>query len=129
MICYWGTNCTPLYKSLFQRYKFLKAIHNIDDKFKEYQRLLFEKNHFFSCVAIDKCLSLHRQVKTERTLKTNELIKKLKAAGCWFLESGTNHDWWWSPISEQRFQVPRHATQDIGWNLLKSIEKQSGVKF
>ena len=89
----------------------------------------FLKKSFFSCIVIDKCLSLHRQIKTERTMKTNELIKKLKAAGCWFLESGTNHDWWWSPITEQRFQVPRHATQDIGWNLLKSIERQSGVKF
>ena len=47
MICYWGTICTPLYKSLFQRYKFLKAIHNIDDKFKEYTATFFEKNHFF----------------------------------------------------------------------------------
>ena len=41
MICYWGTICTPLYKSLFQRYKFLKAIHNIDDKFKEYTATFF----------------------------------------------------------------------------------------
>ena len=30
---------------------------------------------------------------------------------------------------KQAIQVPRHATHDIGWNLLKDIEKQSGVKF
>lgn len=63
------------------------------------------------------------------TLKTTELIRKLKAAGCWFESEGTNHSWWWSPITEQRFQVPRHANKDIGKNLLKDIEKQSGVKF
>jgi predicted RNA binding protein YcfA (HicA-like mRNA interferase family) len=62
-------------------------------------------------------------------MKTTELIRRLKAAGCWFLEEGTNHSWWWSPITNRKFQVPRHAAHDIGWNLLKDIEKQSGVKF
>lgn len=46
-----------------------------------------------------------------------------------FLEEGTNHSWWWSPMTHRKFQVPRHAAHDIGWNLLKDIEKQSGVKF
>ena len=78
---------------------------------------------------IDKCLSLHRQIKTERKMKVNELIRKLKAAGCRYVKPGGNHDWWWSPITERMFQVPRHATQDIGINLLKDIERQSGVKF
>lgn len=66
---------------------------------------------------------------TTTHMKTSELIKKLKAAGCWYLDSGTNHDWWWSPITNRKFQVPRHATHDIGWTLLKDISKQSGVKF
>ncbi len=66
---------------------------------------------------------------TTTQMKTRELIKKLKAAGCWFLYEGTNHSWWWSPITNQKFQVPRHATQDIGPSLIKDIEKQSGVKF
>lgn len=62
-------------------------------------------------------------------MKTTELIRRLKAVGCRFLDEGANHSWWWSPITNRRFQVPRHATHDIGWNLLKDIEKQSGVKF
>lgn len=62
-------------------------------------------------------------------MKTTELIRRLKAAGCWFLEEGKNHSWWWSPISNRKFQIPRHAAHDIGRNLLKDIEKQSGVKF
>ena len=61
---------------------------------------------------------------TTTQMKTRELIKKLKAAGCWFLYEGTNHSWWWSPITNQKFQVPRHATQDIGPSLIKDIEKQ-----
>jgi len=66
---------------------------------------------------------------TEVKMKINELVRKLKAAGCWYLSPGKNHDWWWSPITNQRFQVPRHGTQDIGPNLLKDIKKQSGVNL
>lgn len=62
-------------------------------------------------------------------MKTTELIKRLKVAGCWFVEEGKNHSWWWSPITNRRFQVPRHTTHDIGWALLREIEKQSGVRF
>ena len=62
-------------------------------------------------------------------MKTNELTRKLKAAGCWYVKPGKKHDWWWSPITQRMFQVPRHATQDVGHNLLKDIERQSGVKF
>lgn len=62
-------------------------------------------------------------------MKTTELVRRLKAAGCWFPEERTNHSWWWSPITNRKFQVPRHATHDIGWNLLKDIEKQSGIDF
>ncbi len=62
-------------------------------------------------------------------MKTSELIRKLKKAGCTFHSHGTNHDWWNSPITKQKFQVPRHARQEIGNVLKKSIEKQSGVKL
>lgn len=62
-------------------------------------------------------------------MKTAELIRKLKKAGCIFHSHGTNHDWWYSPITKQKFQVPRHASQEIGIVLRKNIGKQSGVKF
>lgn len=62
-------------------------------------------------------------------MKTTELIKKLKASGCYFHSHGTNHDWWHSPITGRKFQIPRHANKEIKDNLKKSIEKQSGVKL
>ncbi len=62
-------------------------------------------------------------------MKTSELIKKLKKAGCYFVEHGTNHDWWFSPITDRKFQIPRHRTQEIGPKLKKYIEEQSGVKL
>lgn len=46
-------------------------------------------------------------------MKTSELIRKLKKEGCTLLCHGTNHDWWSSPITKQKFQVPRHASQEI----------------
>jgi len=62
-------------------------------------------------------------------MKTTELIKKLKKTGCFFLKNGTNHDWWYSPITNRNFQVPRHANQDIGPCLKNDIKKQSGVNL
>lgn len=62
-------------------------------------------------------------------MKTSELVRKLKKEGCLFHSHGKNHDWWYSPVTKQKFQVPRHAGQDIGIVLKKYIEKQSGVKL
>jgi len=62
-------------------------------------------------------------------MKTNELIRKLKKAGCWFYSHGGNHDWWQSPITNQKFQVPGHGSQDVGPELKRSIQKQSGVEL
>lgn len=62
-------------------------------------------------------------------MKTNEAIKKLKRAGCCFVSHGTNHDWWYSPITGIKFQLPRHGRQEIKQALKKSLETQSGVKL
>ncbi len=62
-------------------------------------------------------------------MKITELKKKLRAAGCYYEYDGKNHEWWWSPITKQRFQVPRHMTADVGKELLKYLKKQSGVKI
>jgi len=53
--------------------------------------------------------------------------KKLKANGCYFVCDGKNHEWWWSPVSEQRFQLPRHSTADVGKELMKYVREQSGI--
>ncbi len=62
-------------------------------------------------------------------MKTTELMKKLKGAGCYFDSHGTNHDWWYSPVTGIKFQIPRHGSKEIKDQLKKSIEKQSGVKL
>ena len=62
-------------------------------------------------------------------MKTSELLRKLKKAGCYFHSHGTNHDWWYSPLTDTMFQVPRHGAQEIRPKLKSSIENQSGVKL
>lgn len=60
-------------------------------------------------------------------MRTVELKRKLQKYGCYFLTNGKNHEWWYSPITDQKFQVPRHASEDIRTPLKKQISKQSGV--
>ena len=62
-------------------------------------------------------------------MKISELKKKLKAWGCFQTGEGKNHEWWWSPISKQHFQLPRHMTADVGNELLKYITEQTGIKL
>lgn len=66
-------------------------------------------------------------LKSKLTMKINELKKKLKAFGCCHVGEGKNHEWWWSPITQQRFQIPRHSTADVGKELLKYVKMQSGI--
>ena len=61
------------------------------------------------------------------TMKITELKKILKASGCHFVVEGKNHEWWWSPITGRRFQLPRHSTADVGKTLMGYVREQSGV--
>ena len=62
-----------------------------------------------------------------RAMKITELKRILKDSGCHFLVEGKNHEWWWSPITERRFQLPRHSTADVGKTLMGYVREQSGV--
>lgn len=62
-------------------------------------------------------------------MKISELKRKLKAYGCFHVGEGRNHEWWWSPVSERNFQIPRHMTAEVGNELLKYIKEQSGINI
>jgi len=62
-------------------------------------------------------------------MKYAELKRKLIKAGCQFVKQKSNHEWWFSPIKNQHFPIQRHGNMDIGINLIKQIEKESGVKL
>jgi len=60
-------------------------------------------------------------------MKYSEVERKLKKFGCCFVLHGANHDWWYSPITNRRFQLPRHRKEEAKGKTLKSISEQSGV--
>ena len=62
-------------------------------------------------------------------MRYNELKRKLKAAGCWFVKQKSNHEWWFSPITNRHFPIQRHGSLEISKDMLKQLERESGVKF
>ncbi|MCI2082238.1 MAG: type II toxin-antitoxin system HicA family toxin [Bacteroidales bacterium] len=46
-------------------------------------------------------------------MKTSELIKILKANGCYLKKNGHKHDIWFSPKTGQTFAIPRHKGQEL----------------
>ena len=77
---------------------------------------------------IYKCVSLQHQ-NHKYAMKTHELEKKLKSAGCYILAHGKRHDHWFSPVSGLKFMVPRHGAAEVPSGTLKSIANQSGVNL
>lgn len=59
----------------------------------------------------------------------NELMRKLKKHGCYFVEQKTNHEWWYSPITKKHFPLQRHGTMEVGEHILSSIKRETGVKL
>jgi predicted RNA binding protein YcfA (HicA-like mRNA interferase family) len=57
-------------------------------------------------------------------MKTNEFIRRLKAAGCRLVRHGGDHDIWYSPITGQKDRVPRHGSKEVKKGLLQSLEKK-----
>lgn len=61
-------------------------------------------------------------------MKTSELTKELKEIGCYIIRHGSNHDIWYSPITDKQFPVPRHPSQDVKKGTLNKIKKDVGLK-
>ena len=61
-------------------------------------------------------------------MKTSELTKKLKKAGCYIVEHGAEHDKWFSPITGKHFRVWRHPSKEIPTGTANKIMKDAGLK-
>ena len=61
-------------------------------------------------------------------MKTSELIKKLKAAGCYMIRPGTRHDIWHSPITGKDFEIWRHSGKEVPTGTANKIMKDAGLK-
>ena len=60
-------------------------------------------------------------------MKTSELTKKLKKAGCYLTDHGARHDEWYSPTTGKHFNVPRHPNKEIPTGTANSILKDAGI--
>lgn len=56
-------------------------------------------------------------------MKYNQLIAELTAAGCSVLRHGANHDMWFSPLTGNRFPLPRHGGQEVPKGLERKARK------
>lgn len=61
-------------------------------------------------------------------MRYSELEKIIKQAGCYILKEGANHSIWYSPITQQKFPVGRHKTEEVPTGTLKSIKKAAGIE-
>ena len=62
-------------------------------------------------------------------MKYSEVEKKLKKAGCYFYINGSNHPIWFSSLTGKKFSLSFHKNEEVRSGTLKSISKDSGVKF
>ncbi|MDR0987136.1 MAG: type II toxin-antitoxin system HicA family toxin [Ruminococcus sp.] len=58
----------------------------------------------------------------------NELKKRLRAIGCEKILEGKRHEIWYSPITDNRFPVGRHGSEDVPKGTLAAIKNQSGLR-
>ena len=61
-------------------------------------------------------------------MKFSELKKVLRKHGCYKLNEGSNHEEWFSPITNKPFQVGRHNSHDVRKGTYNAILKQAGIK-
>lgn len=61
-------------------------------------------------------------------MKTSELKKQIKKAGCRKIREGSSHEIWENPETGMTFTVPRHNGQEIPTGTANSILKMAGLK-
>lgn len=61
-------------------------------------------------------------------MKTGELKKMLKKAGCYKVSEGGRHEKWYSPKTKKYVRVGRHDSQEVATGTANSILKDAGLK-
>lgn len=60
-------------------------------------------------------------------MKVSEVVRMLKASGCYVYRRGANHDIWYSPVTGKMFPVSRHKTEDLKHKTFESIKSKAGI--
>lgn len=61
-------------------------------------------------------------------MKVSEVKQLLRKNHCSLYRQGSRHEIWISRTTGKKFQVPRHATQDIPKGTLDSILSSAGIQ-
>ena len=61
-------------------------------------------------------------------MKTSELERLLKKAGCKKLNGGTKHEVWINCKTGVRFRVGRHPSKEVAVGTVNAILKEAGLK-
>ncbi len=61
-------------------------------------------------------------------MKASELMRLLKARGCYFLKEGGEHETWYSPLTGKKLRIPRHPSKEIPSGTAERILKDAGLK-
>ncbi|MBO5515227.1 MAG: type II toxin-antitoxin system HicA family toxin [Schwartzia sp.] len=59
--------------------------------------------------------------------RIGEFKRELQKAGCYLTGHGGRHDDWYSPITGQSFQIPRHDGEELPKWLETRLRKIAGV--
>ncbi len=57
-----------------------------------------------------------------------ELKRLLKKNGCKIIREGSNHEIWYSPITNEQIPIGRHTKEEVPRGTLQSIKKAAGLK-
>ena len=60
--------------------------------------------------------------------KVSEKKRQLRAAGCYKIREGTNHEIWYSPKTGKQFAVPRHDGKELKTKTEISIDRDAGLR-
>ena len=55
-------------------------------------------------------------------------MRYLKMIKCYKVRDGSNHDIWYSPVTNKKIPVPRHPSEELKKGTEENIRKQSGLK-
>jgi len=62
-------------------------------------------------------------------MKYSEAERKLKTAGCYCIDESGKHPLWYSPITDRKFSLSHHKSEEIKSGTKNAISKESGVKL
>ncbi len=61
-------------------------------------------------------------------MKTSELTRLIRKAGCHFIEHRGEHDLWYSPITGKEIMIPRHPAREIPTGTANRIKRDAGLQ-